>query len=120
MLDNKARIWENTYMDKKTLKKMFKYINRELFDDELDKPKFFFIPKNQKVYPFEIDGYCLGSDRQYIVGLSEGLTTQNYFDTLAHEMMHMHLIETKGYEGHGKPFLKLCEKGIDTFYYKML
>ena len=107
-------------MDKKTLKKMFHYINRELFDDMLDMPEFFWIPKNQKIYPFEIDGFCEVVKGHFMIGITKGQGLNGTFDTLAHEMMHQHLVETKNYEGHGKPFIKMCEKGIDEFYYNML
>ena len=109
-------------MKKKTLKKMFKYINRELFDDMLDMPEFYLYNETEmkSLFDFEFEGLCVPHKGHYLLGFKNDLTTQNYFDTLAHEMMHMHLVSECNYYGHGSPFLQLCEKGIDTFYWRIL
>ena len=106
----------------KMLKKMFKYINRELFDDMLDMPLFYLYTEKEmkKVYKFEFEGLCVPIGDNYLLGIHKDLTKQNTFDTIVHEMIHMELMNSDSYSGHGKPFLKLCEKGIDTFYHNML
>ena len=107
-------------MKKKHLRKMFDYVKRELFDGMLDPPRLFFISPSQTTYPFAIDGYCEHNEGHFTIGVTKGLTKNETFDTIVHEMIHQHLIETKHYEGHGKPFKKMCRKAIDTFYYNML
>ena len=109
-------------MKKKTLKKMFNYINQELFDDMLDMPLFYLYNQQEmeKIYDFEFDGLCVPIGDNYLIGIKNDLTIQNTFDTLAHEMMHIALMDKNEYAKHGRPFLNLCKKGIDTFYYNML
>jgi hypothetical protein len=107
-------------MNSKTLEKIFNYVNRELFGDTLDMPLLFFINPNQTVYAFVIDGYCERHNGLYTIGITRGLTDTNTFDTMVHEMIHQHLMETKDYEGHGKPFIKMCRKAIEEFYWETL
>ena len=111
-------------MKKKTLKKMFRYINQELFDNMLDMPMLYLYNKKEmkKVYQFDFvfEGLCVPIGDHYLIGIKNDLTKQNTFDTMAHEMMHIALMDKNGYSKHGKPFKKMCEKGIDTFYYNML
>ena len=109
-------------MKRKTLKKMFRYINQEFFDDMLDMPEFYLYNNKEmkKVYKFEFEGICIPVKEHFLIGIHKNLTMQNTFDTLAHEMMHIALMDKNGYSGHGKPFKKMCQDAIDTFYYKML
>ena len=109
-------------MKKKTLKKMFRYINRELFDDMLDMPYLTVLSSKQtkKLHPIPIDGICIPQKDYFWIGIHKDLTKTQAFDTMVHELIHIDLITRKGYWGHGKPFKKMCRKGIDTFYYKML
>jgi hypothetical protein len=104
----------------KRLEKMFHYINRELFGYKLDMPHLFYIDPNQTLYAFVIDGYCERHKGYYTIGITKGLTKTNTFDTMVHEMIHQHLMETKDYEGHGKPFKKMCRKAIEEFYWRNL
>lgn len=110
-------------MKRKTLKKMFKYINQELFDNMLDMPYMAVLSSKdcKKIWPdYDIDGICVPAGQDYFIGINKDLTATQAFDTMLHEMIHIHLMEKNGYSGHGKPFKKMCEKGIDTFYYNML
>ena len=105
---------------------MFNYINQELFDDMLDMPKFYLYNEEEMKNffefgdNFEFEGFVSKFWEHYFIGLKDDLTKQNYFDTLVHEMIHMHLIEKSGYTGHGKPFIKMCEKAIDILYWRIL
>lgn len=117
-------------MKRKDLKKIFKYINRELFDNMLDMPYLYMLSSNdcKKIWKKEaIDGICvpqvvIGEKRPswYFIGVHKELTKTQIFDTMVHEMIHMHLVEKFNYNGHGKKFKKMCRKAIDTFYYNML
>ena len=104
----------------KTLKKMHKFINENMFDGLLDMPNFVIIDPEQSLFAFSIDGYCEMHKGHFIIGITNFLTTENTFDTMVHEMIHQYLMEFKGYSGHGKKFKKWCKKGIDIFYPNML
>ena len=104
----------------KKLEKMFKYVNRELFGNMLDTPYFFWIDPDQTLYAFMIDGYCERHKGHYYIGITKDLTNTEMFDTMVHEMIHQHLMETKDYDGHGKPFKKMCRKAIEEFYWRTL
>ena len=105
----------------KMLKKMFDFINEHMFDNFLDKPYFLIIDHEQSLFAFVIDGYCENvKGRHFMIGITNHLTIKNAFDTMVHEMIHQYLMETKEYGKHGKPFKKLCQKGVDIFYPKML
>ena len=111
-------------MKTKTLKKMFKFINRELFDNMLDMPYLAVLSSKQtkKLHPVPIDGIFIGNqgDDYCCIGIHKDLTKNQAFDTMVHEMIHQHLIDKFDYAGHGKRFKKMCRKAIDTFYYNVL
>ena len=109
-------------MKHKKLKKMFKFINREMFDSRLDMPHLFMLSSKQckRLHPIPIDGICIPTQNGYFIGIHKDLTKTEVFDTLVHELIHIDLIMRKGYWEHGKPFKKMCRKGIDIFYHKML
>ena len=106
-------------MDKKTLQQMFKKANRDLFDNMLDIPEFYLYTDSEmknldiKYITWEFDGLCYPIGDYYLVGIRKSLTRKEIYYTLLHEMMHMVLMNKNGYSGHGKPFLKLCEKTLD-------
>lgn len=108
----------------KTLKKMHKFINRELFDNMLDMPYLYLYNKAEmfKLWPVPFDGMFIGNqgDDYCAIGVYKGLTKNETFDTMVHEMIHQYLIDKHDYEGHGKKFKKMCKKAIDTFYYGVL
>ena len=110
-------------MKKKTLKKMFRYINQELFDNMLDMPMLHVLTSKQakKLWHVPIDGICIPFKKGgYAIGIHNDLTYTQAFDTMTHEMIHIALMDKNGYSGHGKPFKKMCRKAIDTFYYNVL
>jgi hypothetical protein len=105
------------------LKKMFNYINQELFDNMLDTPLLHVLSnkESRKLWTIPIDGICIPFYPEgYAIGIHEDLTDTEAFDTMTHEMIHMHLMEKNKYSGHGKPFKKMCRKAIDTFYYEVV
>lgn len=104
------------------MKKMFKYINRELFDDRLDMPYIFiYTNKKMKKYGGEpVAGLCAYGDENYFIALNKNLTPKDLFDTLVHELIHIDVETRFNHSGHGKPFLKMCRKAIDIFYPEML
>ena len=105
----------------KTLKKMFNYINQEVFENMLDMPKIILIDPKQSLFAFGLDGYCEQiKKRHFVIGITNHLTMQNTFDTMVHEMIHQYLMEFNGYSGHGKPFKKMCRNAVDTLYWRML
>ena len=109
-------------MKAKKLVKMFRYINRELFDDFLDMPYIFALTNKQckQMWPEPIDGIFVRDKTDVCIGIHKHLTNNEAFDTMVHEMIHQYLVETKNYWGHGKKFKKMCRKAIDIFYYNML
>ena len=109
-------------MKVKHLEKMFKYINREMFDNMLDMPYLAVLSSKQckKLWPVPIDGICCPIKDWYFVGIHKSLTKTQAFDTMVHEMIHMDLMDNHGYSGHGKKFKNACRNAIDIFYHNML
>lgn len=109
-------------MKTKTLKLMFNYINRELFDGELDMPYLYSLSTKQckQLWHVPIDGIFLLEKDKSFIGIHQDLTATQAFDTLAHEMIHQYLVTEQNDWSHGKNFRLWCLKAIDTFYYKML
>lgn len=106
----------------KYMQELFDYINLELFDLALDLPEFMVMSKKQckQIWPEPIDGICVPDNDTYIIGIHKGLSKNEFFDTMVHEMIHIKLMDKNGYSGHGKPFKKWCRKAINTFYWKIL
>ena len=108
----------------KKLKKMHKYINRHLFDNMLDMPELRYLNNADmfRIWPVPFDGIFIGNqgDDYCFIGIHKDLTKTEPFDTMVHEMIHQHLIEKSNYEGHGKPFKKMCRKAIEEFYWRTL
>jgi hypothetical protein len=108
----------------KRLEKMHNYINRRLFNSKLDMPYLQYLNNADmfRLWPVPFDGLYIGNqgDSQVFIGIHKDLTKTEQFDTLVHEMIHQYLIEKSDYEGHGKPFKKMCRKAIEEFYWRML
>ena len=107
----------------KRLEKMFKYINLHLFDGMLDMPELYMYNEDMmELFGGQpCDGICSRSDKDhYFIAICKGMSDNQTFDTLLHEMIHQHLVTTQKYWKHGKPFKKMCRKAIEEFYWRIL
>ena len=103
----------------KYMEMLFESINFDLFEDKLDKPRFFVLDEELAftLWPnYAIDGICVPHKDFYLVGVQKDLKPHHFFDTLVHELIHVYLMEKCNYSGHGKKFKKMCEKAIDIYY----
>jgi len=99
---------------------LFESINFDLFDDMLDLPVFFVYNEKQmrimqKEFniPYKFDGITIPTEKTFLVGVSNRLTATEFFNTLVHELIHIKLFP---YLGHGKKFLKECDRAMELYY----
>jgi len=104
-------------------KKMFNFVNQELFDNMLDMPEIYVLDDTyikKAAIDWELplfDGVCVYDEERYFLGMYAGLNEVQSFNTLVHEMIHMYTHRYhREYLGHGGWFRVYCEKAYEIFY----
>jgi len=104
------------------LRKMFLYINSELFSNELPEPEFFVFHGTEKLFPLnfpanEIQGICVPCGNHYFIGLHVNQNLNVAFCTMVHEMIHIWQMENNKSPSHSGWFMVWCNKAIEEFFY---
>jgi len=109
-------------MKKKQLKKWFELINFVMFDGDLPEPIFWLMSKKhaKRIFPYPIDGVCVPHKTGYWIGIDRDLKGRDIFETLLHETIHIWQMETGKNAGHGKDFVRQCQRGVEFFFPEML
>ncbi len=107
------------------MKKLFKFVNRELFNNELTNDVYFkplnlieMIGINQVQFNGKIpfDGITVVIKKTCFVGVLKDLPKQEFLDTFVHELIHVWQYQNNKDLDHKKEFNKWGEKAYELFY----
>jgi hypothetical protein len=62
-------------------------------------------------WKFDFDGVCfpLHGEPKYLIGIATGLKSDDFFNTVIHELIHVACMEKWCYSGHGKKFDQISQ-----------
>jgi hypothetical protein len=108
------------------MKKLFKIVNSELFNNDLEMPEGFALLNSVERMGVlklwfedndtdDFEGVTLGIDNAVFVGMADNLSDKDFLNAFVHELIHVYQYQDKGSMGHGRDFKKWCDTAYEIF-----